>query len=281
MAARGRNAADVLVLFDVDDTLTAPRKPVTPEMLEFMRQLRQHVALGVVGGSDLAKITEQLGKSGLEPIQSIFTDYDYVFSENGLVAHKNGELIGTQALNNDRPVVLHSLQSLKSFLGDDKLKEIINFTLHYIADLDIPIKTGTFIELRNGMINVSPIGRNCSQEERDEFEKYDKVHNIRPKMVSVLRERFTHLNLTFSIGGQISFDVFPQGWDKTYCLRYLEEFQEIHFFGDKTYKGGNDYEIFVSDRTVGHTVTSPDDTLQQCRDLFMAKYLHFNSRIHR
>ncbi|OQU81088.1 hypothetical protein SORBI_3006G008200 [Sorghum bicolor] len=222
MAARGRNAADVLVLFDVDDTLTAPRKPVTPEMLEFMRQLRQHVALGVVGGSDLAKITEQLGKSGLEPIQSIFTDYDYVFSENGLVAHKNGELIGTQ--------------SLKSFLGDDKLKEIINFTLHYIADLDIPIKTGTFIELRNGMINVSPIGRNCSQEERDEFEKYDKVHNIRPKMVSVLRERFTHLNLTFSIGGQISFDVFPQGWDKTYCLRYLEEFQEIHFFGDKTYK---------------------------------------------
>lgn len=30
--------------------------------------------------------------------------------------------------------------------------------------------------------------------------------------------------------------VFPQGWDKTYCLRYLEEFQEIHFFGDKTYK---------------------------------------------
>jgi len=28
------------------------------------------VALGVVGGSDLAKITEQLGKSGLEPIQS-------------------------------------------------------------------------------------------------------------------------------------------------------------------------------------------------------------------
>ena len=25
------------------------------------------------------------------------------------------------------------------------------------------------------MLNVSPIGRNCSQEERDEFERYDKV----------------------------------------------------------------------------------------------------------
>ncbi|KAG8089376.1 hypothetical protein GUJ93_ZPchr0011g27600 [Zizania palustris] len=57
---------------------------------------------------------------------SVITDYDYCFSENGLVAHKNDKLVGTQ--------------SLKSFLGDDKLKEFINFTLHYIADLDIPIK---------------------------------------------------------------------------------------------------------------------------------------------
>ncbi|KAJ6344191.1 hypothetical protein OIU76_005837 [Salix suchowensis] len=238
----------VIALFDLDDTLTAPRKVVK---------------IGVVGGSDFSKISEQLGKT-------VINDYDYVFSENGLVAHKDGKLIGTQ--------------SLKSFIGDEKLKGIvgivvisniflihfericrkfINFTLHYIGDLDIPIKRGTFIEFRNGMLNVSPIGRNCSQEERDEFEKYDKVHNIRPKMVSDLREKFAHLNLTFSIGGQISFDVFPQGWDKTYCLRYLDEFSEIHFFGDKTYKGGNDHEIYESERTVGHTVTSPDDTVEQ------------------
>ncbi|VAH98240.1 unnamed protein product [Triticum turgidum subsp. durum] len=231
MAAARKNA-EVLALFDVDDTITAPRKEVSPEMREFMKRLREIVSVGLVGGSDLVKISEQLGKS-------VITDYDYVFSENGLVAYRNGELIGTQ--------------SLKTYLGDDQIKEFINFTLHYIADLDIPIKRGTFIEFRNGMINVSPIGRNCSQEERDDFEKYDKVHNVRPQMVSVLRDKFSHLNLTFSIGGQISFDVFPKGWDKTYCLRYLEEFKEIHFFGDKTYKGGNDHEIFESDRTVGHT----------------------------
>lgn len=32
----------------------------------------------------------------------------------------------------------------------------------------------------------------------------------RPKMVEVLKEKFADLNLTYSIGGQISFDVFPQ-----------------------------------------------------------------------
>ncbi|KAJ4956550.1 hypothetical protein NE237_013333 [Protea cynaroides] len=240
----------LIALFDVDGTLTAPRKVVTPKMLDFMQKLREVVTVGIVGGSDLVKISEQLGKT-------VIDDYDYVFSENGLVAHKDGKLIGTQ--------------SLKSLLGEEILKELINFTLHYIADLDIPLKRGTFIEFRSGMLNVSPIGRNCSQEERVEFEKYDKVHNIRSKMISVLRVKFAHLNLTYSIGGQISFDVFPNGWDKTYCLRYLGDFQEIHFFGDKTYKGGNDYEIYESDRTVGHTVTSPEDTEEQCTDLFLAK----------
>ncbi|KAM7275696.1 hypothetical protein ACFE04_017562 [Oxalis oulophora] len=239
----------LIALFDVDGTLTAPRKGVTPQMLQFMKDLRKIVTVGVVGGSDLCKISEQLG-------QSVTNDYDFVFSENGLMAHKDGKLVDTQ--------------SIKEFIGEQKLKELINFTLHYIADLDIPIKRGTFIEFRNGMINISPIGRNCSQEERDGFEIYDQVHKVRAAMVSVLREKFGHLNLTFSIGGQISFDVFPQGWDKTYCLKYLDQFQEIHFFGDKTFKGGNDHEIYESERTVGHTVTSPDDTMEQCKALFFS-----------
>jgi hypothetical protein len=33
---------------------------------------------------------------------------------------------------------------------------------------------------------------------------------LRPKMVEVLRKEFADYNLTYSIGGQISFDVFPQ-----------------------------------------------------------------------
>lgn len=39
--------------------------------------------------------------------------------------------------------------------------------------------------------------------------------------------------------------VFPQGWDKTYCLNYLDEFHEIHFFGDKTYKVVFSYYIYI------------------------------------
>jgi phosphomannomutase len=123
------------------------------------------------------------------------------------------------------------------------------------------------------MFNISPIGRNCSREERNDYEKFDLEHNVRQNMVQAMREEFADLNLTYSIGGQISFDVFPSGWDKTYCLRFIspDEFDEVHFFGDKTFVGGNDYEIFSSERTIGHTVTSPEDTMEQCTKLFMNK----------
>jgi phosphomannomutase len=42
----------------------------------------------------------------------------------------------------------------------------------------------------------------------------------------------------------------------------------IHFFGDKTYKGGNDYEIYEDSRTMGHSVTSPEDTAAELKKLF-------------
>eukprot|EP00238_Polyblepharides_amylifera_P001979 CAMPEP_0196583324 /NCGR_PEP_ID=MMETSP1081-20130531/43001_1 /TAXON_ID=36882 /ORGANISM="Pyramimonas amylifera, Strain CCMP720" /LENGTH=245 /DNA_ID=CAMNT_0041904165 /DNA_START=67 /DNA_END=804 /DNA_ORIENTATION=+ len=243
------DTSKTIVLFDVDGTLTVPRKRAEPEMLEFMQKLRKIVTVGIVGGSDLPKICEQLGDDAP-------TQFDYMFSENGLNAFKAGDLL--------------AVQSFKAQLGEEKLKKLINFILHYIADLDIPIKRGTFIEFRNGMMNVSPIGRNCSQEERDEFEKFDEGAQVRSKMVEILKKEFADYNLTYSIGGQISFDVFPIGWDKTYCLRFLEEFKTVHFFGDKTYKGGNDHEIFESERTIGHTVTSWQDTMKQVTELFMS-----------
>ena len=61
---------------------------------------------------------------------------------------------------------------------------------------------------------------------------------IRKQFVNVLREKFADYGLTYSIGGQISFDIFPHGWDKTYALNHVKDggFTEIHFFGDKTYE---------------------------------------------
>jgi len=50
-----------------------------------------------------------------------------------------------------------------------------------------------------------------SQAERDEFEKFDLENEIRTKFRKALIEQFSDFGLTFSIGGQISIDVYPTG----------------------------------------------------------------------
>lgn len=61
-------------------------------------------------------------------------------------------------------------------------------------------------------------------------------------MVDALRKEFADINVQFSIGGQISIDIFPVGWNKCFCLQFLNEYETIHFFGDKT----SEVWIFIS-----------------------------------
>ena len=240
---------DVLVLFDVDGTLTPARLTISPEMKDCLRKLRKKVCIGFVGGSDLAKQLEQLGPDAIE-------EFDYAFSENGLTAYKLGKALPPN--------------SFIRWLGEEKYNKLAKFMLKYLSELDLPIRRGTFIEFRKGMVNVSPIGRNASTEERNAYEKYDLEHHVREKFVDALKKEFPDFGLTYSIGGQISFDVFPTGWDKTYCLRHVENdgFKEIHFFGDKTFEGGNDWEIYTDERTIGHSVKTPADTIRILNELF-------------
>lgn len=240
--------AKTLVLFDVDGTLTASRLKIKPGMKTLLADLRKVVDIGFVGGSDFAKQLEQLGDDCLDM-------FEYCFSQNGLVSWKAGK-------------PLHENSMLK-LIGEDKLQPMISFCLKYMGGLELPAKRGTFVEWRKGMINVSPVGRACSQAEREEFEKFDNENKVREKMIAAIKKEFPDLPITYSIGGQISFDVFPNGWDKRYCLKFVEkDYDTIHFFGDKTYKGGNDYEIYEDDRTKGHAVKMPADTAKLIKELF-------------
>ncbi|XP_053211645.1 phosphomannomutase 2-like [Panonychus citri] len=249
----------ILCLFDVDGTITPPRLRIDPKVDSFLRRLREKVAVGLVGGSDLYKILEQLGykpgSGGRE--DEIFSKYDYFFAENGLVAYKDGKLLRKESIVN--------------FLGELKIQMFINFALRYMSELRLPRKRGTFIEFRNGLINLCPVGRSCTQAEREEFAVYDEENKVREKFIEALRSEFSgDFGLSFSIGGQISIDAYPVGWDKTYCLHFLpvKSFDKIYFFGDKTDEGGNDHEIYMDKRTIGFKVTSPEDTMRKVSELF-------------
>ena len=243
---------ETLVLFDVDGTLSTARQEAKPEMKELLQNLRKKVSIGIVSGSDLSKVSEQLGSNCLN-------EFDFVFPENGLVAYENGSLI--------------EKQSIADHIGEEKLQRFINFCLAYMSKLELPVKRGTLIEFRNGLINICPPGRSVSQEHRDTFGDLDKEKQIRLKFVDALQKEFgpekEDLGLHFAIGGQISIDAFPHGWDKRFCLKYVEKkFKDIHFFGDRTAEGGNDYHIYADQRTIGHAVKDPQDTCNQLKALF-------------
>lgn len=241
--------SNILLLFDVDGTLTKPRLAIEQNMIDQLCTWKdsKKVDLGIVGGSDIGKQREQLQ-------DSIDTFFQYVFSENGMVAYQNNQLF-------------HEMSIVRHF-GESRFQQIINCCLQYLSTVNLPVKRGTFIEIRKGMINVSPIGRSCSQEERNAFFEYDKIHHVRKKMKEYLEQMLNDFHLNISIGGQISMDIFPQGWDKTYCLQFIESrYDKIYFFGDKTDPGGNDFEIFQDSRTIGHRVESPDDTIQQVQNI--------------
>ena len=80
-----------IALFDVDGTLTEPREAATKEVKDFLNRLKEKVVVGIVGGSDLPKQKEQMG-------ENVVTEVDFSFSENGLVAYKDGVLVGTEVL---------------------------------------------------------------------------------------------------------------------------------------------------------------------------------------
>lgn len=102
-------------------------------------------------------------------------------------------------------------KSIVKKLGESCLQDIINFCLHYIANLEIPKKRGHFIEYRQGMLNISPIGRDCCYTDRCKFEEWDNTSLCRKNFVNAIRKNFPELDdvITLSIGGQISFDLFP------------------------------------------------------------------------
>ena len=127
---------------------------ITPEMKAFMGRLRQKVVIGLVGGSDLVKIEEQMDGSAR-------TSYDFVFAENGLTAFQSGVELPSQVrpCRPSPPSSSHPSrrQSFLDFLGEERLKQFINFTLHYIADLDIPQKRcACHVSSRRGHLHRVP-----------------------------------------------------------------------------------------------------------------------------
>ena len=210
---------DRIFMFDIDGTLTPSRLRMTEEFAKFFDKWSNENKYYLVTGSDLDKTKEQLPIAYIDRAEAIFTCCgNQMWRDNELIYDNKFEL--TSKLKNTLEVVLMSNQ--------------------------YPHRYGNHIEDRGSMVNFSIVGRNCTQEQREHFFKWDEEKGERKKISTFLKHKFKDLDAV--LGGQISIDIYPKGMDKSQIFDVIKqdrlvEPREYIFIGDRTEKGGNDYPL--------------------------------------
>jgi phosphomannomutase len=207
----------MIFLFDVDGTLAPARQSMPSEFKDFFTQwIASQQLYGnevyLVTGSDKDKTIEQVG-------EALWKKVDGSYQNCGNQLYIKGELI----------------KEFSWRLPDDLMWDIINILSKS------PWYRGARgnVEMRIGMLNISTVGRRCSDLERAKYYKWDKENGERESIASQLKKRYPKIE--FSIGGEISIDIYPEGRNKSQVLSDMNG--DTTFFGDRCGEGGNDYHL--------------------------------------
>jgi len=199
-------------MFDIDGTITPSRLPINQDFEAFFKNWISNKKIYLVTGSDKEKTIEQIG-------EDIWKSVTKVYQSCGNQIWQNGTLLKES-----------------DFFLNNKMKTKLD---SFLASSNWLEKFGNHIEQRVGLVNFSIIGRNCSQEKREEYYKWDKINHERFEICRELMDQFSEIEA--SIGGQISIDIYKKGRNKAQVLDDIDG--EVYFFGDKMDPGGNDYPI--------------------------------------
>ena len=199
----------------MDGTLTPSRKKIEHEFWAPFLIFCRHNDVYLVTGSDRQKTLEQLG-----------LDICYT-------AKRVYNCSGSDVYEKDKNV----------YRDDWELpKEVEDFLMDELAYSCFPIRNGLHIERRFGGVNFSILGRKSTCfVEREEYVKWDTERLERHDIAERLRKNFPDLSV--ALGGQTGLDIGPLGSDKSQILRDFSKDDELHFFGDRIEKGGNDHTL--------------------------------------
>ena len=203
---------EINYVFDIDGTLTPARLPIEPEFKKFFLEWIKDKRVYLITGSDYEKSDEQIGAEILESVTACF-------NTAGNICYKKGKII----YRNDWSAP----------------PDLINLLNHFMENSKYPVRAGRHFEHRIGMLNFSIVGRNCTREQRKDYNLYDAKIKEREHFCKTIMEQFPEIEAT--VGGQISIDIYALGMNKAQIIKHIDG--PIHFFGDKTKKGENDYAI--------------------------------------
>lgn len=214
-------------IFDVDGTLTPSRGKIDSDFKDWFSDFCISNDVYFVTGSDYPKTEEQLG-------EELCCKARGVYNCSGNVLTVGDEVV--QSSNWKAPHAIY---------------ELLN---GWLQASQFPLRTGTHIEERSGMINFSIIGRGCNRDERAEYVKWDRANRERETIAHIINTNFE--DVTATVGGETGIDIHQTGADKSQILRDFDlKKDKIYFFGDRMEQGGNDYPLAKANVTgVNHHV---------------------------
>lgn len=202
-------------IFDVDGTLTPSRSQMDLEFRSFFNTFTLVNDVYLVTGSDKPKTVEQV-------TEHTFNMCKKVYNCSGAEVWAGNNLVEKSI-----------------WKAPKELYDIMN---GWLEGSNFPLRTGTHIEERSGMINFSVLGRNCTQEQRAEYVKWDEKNRERETIAYIINSNLK--NVTATVGGETGIDIGPTGTDKSQILKDFNKDEDfIYFFGDRMEKGGNDYPL--------------------------------------
>jgi len=208
---------DRIFIFDIDGTLTPSRLRMTKEFAKFFDKWSSKNKYYLVTGSDLDKTKEQLPIAYIDRAEAIFT------------------CCGNQMWRDDELIYNNKFTPPK---------DLIKYLERKVLKSEYPNRCGNHIEDRGSMVNFSVVGRDCTQEQREDYFEWDKAMGERNIMCMEIKGTYPGVDAV--VGGQISIDIYPKGMDKSQVLEHIEKRHsvgEIIFIGDGIENGGNDYPL--------------------------------------
>lgn len=215
-----------IYLFDVDGTLTPARQKMELNFEIFFRKFVLENPVYLISGSDYSKLQEQVPQDILDSCKGVFG------------------CSGAQYYEKDKLV----------FSKDHEFSNQVKLICENFVDLsDYPVRTGTHIEKRPGMLNVSVVGRQATVEQRKRYHDWDQVIGERRRFVDQINT--SKMPYEASAGGEISIDIVPTGWNKSVTKNEIlsrNASASLVFFGDRICEGGND-------KPLAEVLTIPDE----------------------
>jgi len=234
-----------VLIFDVDGTLTKSGQQIDRHFADYLMSFWANENCYLVTGSDRSKLERQLPSKLINLAKGVFT-----CSGNEFFSGDNTHYSMSHAFPDDLIEYCNQLIDLSPFYW----------------------RSGNHIEQRSGMLNISVTGRASDRLDRKRYVDFDKIAGERLYLIESIMRVFPDYEA--KLGGQISIDISPKGWNKG---RVYSEIRRRHpesnfvFFGDRMAEGGNDFplaEKLAADGYSIHPVNGFKDTWRILRDEF-------------